>query len=349
MDNTIIFTGGDKKIKVRSDRLSLREFYEKRNKVLILRDAGGLGDILMLRMIFEDFKKTMPQAHITFAVPTNYTRAAFWHPYIDDIANSKTVNENNFGITYNVTTACVRYEMKIRPKSDRHRSEIWSAYCGVKLTNPDMHIKVPNIIAKYAESKLSEKMERRKGYVCFCPISNMVSKDLDIKQIRDIIKYLKGTGYSPFVLHNKPIGEIGCPIVTAAIDQWLALINVADYVITVDTAAFHASNGLNKPTVAVFSWADGKTYGKFHKKHILIQRHRDHTPGWTCGPCYDHPNCPKTNDPRKPCITEITVKEIIDAFEDLVKKYPLDSRISLEVIDEKPELPCPQGEGNPDL
>jgi ADP-heptose:LPS heptosyltransferase len=321
----IIFVGGDKKVKVKSNDLSLRDFYNRRNKVLILRDSGGLGDILMMRMIFEDFKKIMPDAHITFAIPTTYTRAAFWHPYIDEIANSKVVNENDYGVSYNVTTACVRYEMKIRPRSDRHRSEIWTAYCGVKLTSPNMHLNVPTIIKKCTEKKFKEKVPNRgNGYVCFAPISNMVSKDLDLDQIKGVLRGVRNMGFTPYILHNKQIdGKLDCPVLAAPLDQWIALVELADYVIAVDTATFHASYGLNKPTVGIFSWADGKTYGKFHNKCIMVQRHRDHTPGWTCGPCYDHPNCPRTKDPRKPCITEITVEEVLDAFARLVKSYPL--------------------------
>jgi ADP-heptose:LPS heptosyltransferase len=322
--NEIIFAGGKRKVKMKNNDLSLREFHQRRNKVLILRDSGGLGDILMLRMIFEDFKKIMPDAHINLAIPTNYHRAVFWHPYIDQVLNSKEVDENDFGISYNVTTACVRYEMKIRPRADRHRAEIWTAYCGVKLTNPDMHMKLPKLMESFGKKKLQEKIkDSKKGYVCFCPISAMTSKDLDVEQIQQILKGVREMGYAPYILHYKPIPDVDCPVFTAPLDEWLSLVNAADYVITVDSAPFHAANAFQKPTVAIFSWADGKVYTKFHQKCVLVQRHRDHTPNWTCGPCYDHPRCPKSNDPRKPCITEITAKEILDAFSRLVEQYPI--------------------------
>ena len=314
--------GESKKVKTKSNDLSLKDFYNRRDKVLVIRDSGGLGDILMMRMIFEDLKRVMPEAHITLAIPSNYTKATFWHPYINAVANSKEVDENLFGIVYNLTTACVRYEMRMRPKADKHRAEIWAMCCGVELKNPDMHIKIPVLIKKYIEQKLLESVgPRRKGYVGFAPISNMVSKDLDPGQIVDILKAVGEMGYTPFILHHKPIEGVKCPIFAAPLDQWLAIIDSVDYMITVDTAALHASYGLDKPTVAIFSWADGKVYCKFHKKHILIQRHRDYTPGWTCGPCYAHPSCPKTDQPRKPCITEITTEEILNAFRKLTETY----------------------------
>jgi ADP-heptose:LPS heptosyltransferase len=322
--NEIIFAGGNRKIKVKSADLSLRDFYNRRNKVLIIRDTGGLGDILMMRMIFEDFKKHMPEAKISFATPNNYHRAIFWHPFIDEVLDSKQVDANTFGVNYDLTSPCIRYEMKIRPKADRHRAEIWTAYCGIKLTSPEMHLNLPKVTRLYGEKKLKEMVkDRGKGYVCFCPTSAMISKDLDEKQIKAVLDGIRSLGYSPFILHYKSVPGADCPVIGAPHDEWLALVNATDYVITVDSAPFHAANGFNKPTVAIFSWADGKVYTKFHKKCILIQRHRDHTPDWTCGPCYDHPRCPKTNDPRKPCITDISAEEILKAFMNLVSTYPV--------------------------
>lgn len=319
--NNIIFTGGNKKVKIKCDDLSLRDFHNRRNKVLILRDTGGLGDVLMMRMIFASFKNLMPEAEISFAIPINYHKAAVHHPHIKDILNSKDIDENKFGISYNLTTTCVRYETKIRPRADRHRAEIWANYCGLELDETNMFLNFPDKIIEYSKRKLHERIPRKNGYVCFTPISNMVSKDLNEKQINEVLISLEQLGYSPYILHHMPIPYVNCPVMTGTLDEWVGLLNASDYVISVDTAAFHAANGLNKPTVAIFSWADGKVYTKFHQKCILIQRHRDYTPGWTCGPCYNHNACPKTNEARKPCTTEITSKEIIEAFIKLTKQY----------------------------
>jgi ADP-heptose:LPS heptosyltransferase len=316
--NKIIFADNKREVKVNSPNKSLKSFYQNRNKVLIIRDSGGLGDILMMRMIFEDFKRTMPEAHITFAIPNNYHKAVYWHPFIDEVVDSKTVNENDYGYSINLTTICVRYEMTIRPKADRHRAEIWSNYCGVQLTKSDMHLHIPKILSGYANNLLKENLgDRKKGYVCFCPTSAMISKDLDENQIKGVLKFLRDSDYVPFSLHYATVPGIDCPTFNIPHDEWLALINAADYVISVDSAAVHAASGLNKPTVAIFSWACGKTYMKYHKNCVLVQRHRDDTPNWSCGPCYAHPECPKTSSPRKPCISEITVEEICRAFKKL--------------------------------
>jgi hypothetical protein len=97
--------------------LNLRDFYAKRNKILIVRSVGGLGDIFMHRMIFEDFKRIMPDAEIHFACPKIYHDALIDHPFIDKVLDSATVDKSDYIISYNTTTACGRYEMKMAPFS----------------------------------------------------------------------------------------------------------------------------------------------------------------------------------------------------------------------------------------
>lgn len=41
--------------------IGLRDFYNKRNKILVQRSCGGLGDIPMHRMMFEDSLKNYCQ------------------------------------------------------------------------------------------------------------------------------------------------------------------------------------------------------------------------------------------------------------------------------------------------
>ena len=57
----------------------MRDYYSRRNRILVVRDVGGLGDILMQRMMFEGFKRVMPECHLTWAVPQIYLQAASHH------------------------------------------------------------------------------------------------------------------------------------------------------------------------------------------------------------------------------------------------------------------------------
>ena len=138
--NKLLMVPQKRRIKTINNNMSLRDFYNKRNNVLIIRDGGGIGDILMLRMMIEDFKILMPDVKLTVATTVNYHKILEDHPFINNIANSRDLNENDYMVSYNVTSACIRYEIKIAPYSDMHRSDIWAAHCGVKLTKHDIRI-----------------------------------------------------------------------------------------------------------------------------------------------------------------------------------------------------------------
>ena len=304
-------------IKTIKKNMSIRQFYKIRNKVLIIRDGGGIGDILMLRMIVEDFKILMPEAEITVAVPPGYCQLLENHPFIDKIENSRELNENEYMLSYNVTNACVRYEMKIAPMSDMHRSDIWAAHCGVKLTKHNMYLSITREYKEYAVKLFDHIGLKKRPIVCFSPSSSTPSKDLDLNQINEIVNGIKALDFEIFILHKDNIEGANCRTINGiTLKQWLAIINQSDYVITVDTGTLHAAQGFNKPTVAIFSWADGDTYCKYHENCTIVQRHRKNG-DWSCGPCYAWQNCvkcPSHQELRKPCITEITGKEVLEAY-----------------------------------
>ena len=71
----------------------------------------------------------------------------------------------------------------------------------------------------------------------------------------------------------------------------------------------------------IFTFANGKTYGKYYD-FILVQKHMDDG-NWDCGPCYNYRICPKTQKELKPCLTELTEKEIKEGINKMFKKWPI--------------------------
>lgn len=306
--------------------MGLQEFYEKRNKILIIRGCGGLGDILMHRMMFWDFKRLMPDAEIHFACPAYYHDAISDHPCIDKLIDVEKLDRFEYNISYNTTTACGRTEMKNAPFSSDHRSDIWANHCGVILTNHDMHFRLSE--SEISEGKrLIESIRNRSGpSVLIAPISAMQNKNLLESQLNGLIDGLLEKGCFPFGMHDKKIismenKDVPC-LSKLTLRNWLSVISQADYVVSVDTSVFHAAGGLKKPLVGIFTFADGKSYGRYFD-FFLVQRHRDDDPTWTCGPCYNWGACPKTKLNPKPCLTEISTKMILDKVDLMMKKWPI--------------------------
>lgn len=305
--------------------LSIKEFHEQRKKVLVVRETGGLGDILMHRMMFEDFKKVMPDAHIVFACPTLYHQALYDHPYIDELANSKQVSHLDYVLHYNTTCACTRHEMRMAPYADKNRADIWANHCGVELESHNMHIKMEPEMLEWAKTKLDQEIGVGRPRAVLAPVSAMVSKNLLDWQNKVVIDALREHGTLPFAVHTQPLpylsDELKVPVMHGmSIREWMAILSVVDYVVSVDSAAFHFAGGIGKPVTGIFAWADGKVYGKWYD-FILVQLHRDNG-NWDCGPCFHWIHCHKCKQVPKPCLTEISKEMIEEGIDAMFEKWP---------------------------
>jgi len=299
---------------------TLREFHQNRNKVLVIRETGGLGDILMHRMMFEDFKLLAPDLKLVFACPRKYHTAVEDHPFVDEVVDSQKVDAREYIAYYTTTSACTRHEMALAPLSMKHRSDIWANHCGVELTRHNMHIRLEPEYVQQAQERL--KRDGADGpTIALCPMSAMITKNLTEQQQLSLVGELQKRGYFVYALHHKPLPHLPIPVWhDLSIRQWMGAIEAADYVVTVDTAGFHYAGGVGKPLTGIFTFADGKVYGRYYD-HILVQKHRDNG-DWDCGPCYYWPTCPKTKTVPKPCLTEITIDMIMDGIEKMFEKWP---------------------------
>jgi ADP-heptose:LPS heptosyltransferase len=303
------------------ENISLKQFYEKRNKILIYRAAGGVGDILMHRMIFEDIKQIMPDAHVTFACPQKYHSIVSDHPFVDSLIDHHEINEDDYFVIYNTTSACTRHEMRVSPYSDKNRSDIWANHCGFNLKSHNMHINLNESQISFGIETLEKLRKTKDPTVIFCPISAMKVKNLTKEQMDWVVN--KVYEYTPniFGLHSENISELNVDTIhSIKLNEWAGVINACDYVVSVDTGAFHLAGGLSKPTVGIFTFADGKVYGKWYEKFILVQKHRDNG-DWDCGPCYNWSDCPKSKKNPKPCLLEISKNMIETGIEEMFERF----------------------------
>jgi len=209
-----------------------------------------------------------------------------------------------------------------------HRSDIWAANCGMRLKNHNMHLNLSEEAKNFGYSIIDKMRKGHKGpSVLLCPVSAMIVKNLNPKQLSGVTKNLKDRGCFVVASHMHPIAELSKldveTICGTTMLQLLGVINAADYVVSVDTGQFHAAGGLKKPLTGIFTFCDGKVYSKYYEAE-LVQKHRDNG-DWDCGPCYNWGVCPKTDNIPKPCLTEITVDMIIDGIDRMFKRWRVGS------------------------
>jgi ADP-heptose:LPS heptosyltransferase len=305
--------------------LSLREYYQRRNKVLIKRLVGGFGDIIVQRMMFEDFYKQFPNLEFTFSCPHKFIDLAINHPFVKTIEIEK-LEENDFGIVYDISTACRTHELRYASNNKKNRSDIWAEYCGITLKNHNQFLKPKENMVLKCKEMLSKYNTKNLPVVLLATQSTNDNygnaKSLNYDQVFEIIKELKKMGFYVFTIHSElqdAYSDLQVDqFVSININQWVALVSIADYVISIDSATFHIAGALKKPLVGIFSFTDGKVVGKYYD-FILVQKHKDNG-NWDCGPCWNFYNCPKSSLCQKPCITELLPNDAIQALQSIVYK-----------------------------
>jgi len=302
--------------------ITLKEHYTRRNQVLIKRRVGGFGDVLMQRMLFEDFVSQFVDIEFTYCCPQPFLEFAKNNPYCKT-KNINEINERKYGIVYDITTACRVHESKYGSKNTLHRSDIWAGYCGVKLRTHNMNLKANKSLVNKIKDQFTTINPENKKIILLAAKSTKcefgVAKSLTDQQIYELVVELRKQNFLVISTHNETIRiftELQVPqFVDLDCESWLALVDICDYVISVDTSVFHIAGGLKKPLVGIFTFTDGKIYGKYYDFE-LVQKHRDNG-DWDCGPCFTVGNCPKTNNYIKPCLTQIKTLEVINALKRL--------------------------------
>ncbi len=313
---------------VRTGSRSVRSFHNDRGKILFWLPLGGLGDVLMQRMLFWDAQRIFPEAEIHFACHGPYCDAVRDHPCVKRVLPSSEVNLEDYMMHWRTCVVPAnKYEDYHGIDCRLHRSDIWGLYCGYEITNHDMHFRLdPTLLARCREWMQSRKKFPEAPSVLLAPISAVKTKSLTAEQIMAVVDATEGMNL--FGCHKKELkllSEIGLPgVYDRSILEWMHFVAASDYVVSVDSAAFHMAGGLRKPLVGIFTFANGKTYGKYFD-FVLLQKHRDDG-GWDCGPCYNYKACPKEHGEIKPCLTEISPAMIRRAVGKMLERWPVRGR-----------------------
>lgn len=278
--------------------------------------------------------------HLTFACYPEYHELVKSHPYLDDVIDSKAINKDEFGISYDISKCCILYESAKSPQVDMPRVDIWAKHCGIEMLDHDMQ--VPFIDNDYLiNAQLALKQLRQMSFslynkngpsVLLAPHAYELVRSLLPEQIQALVSMLRKKGLFVYALHKNEdslLTSLNVPVVVGGnFSEWMAYIHAADYVVSVDTSTFHYAGGIGKPLTGIFTSVDGKLRGKYYN-FVLVQKHRDDG-SWPCGPCYAHSRCtnPRCKNPdeyfdTKPCLTELTIKEMEEGVDKMLSKWAI--------------------------
>ncbi len=320
-----------KKKFIKIDKSNKDTFYinKIKNRIVIKRDYGGLGDIVNVRPLLKTIKTLYPNKHITCAIPRIYKDILNDSIYIDEIIDISSLDLNNYeSIIEFGGGVCSRYERSKKPFCDKHRSEIYAEILlDIKLIDHDYHFKLNNNIKKECIHILQNIYNyniNQEKKVCIFPRSTDSDRSITNDVTDKLISMLKKDGYNPCIIHNKNnIQSNKVPVINKlSLKQLLHIITIFDYAISVDTGPFHLCGALDISTLGIFGWTDAKILGKYHKKFTYVQKHRDDKNGLECCPCWDRNSCKykKINEKYSSlhCMDIISSEEIYKKFQELV-------------------------------
>lgn len=100
-----------------------------------------------------------------------------------------------------------------------------------------------------------------------------------------------------------------------SIQEFLALIKNAEFVISTDTGAMHVAAGFNKPIVSLFGAGNPRIWSPWCNNSIVIFKEKE-----ACTSCMKH-RCRFAGSPREmECMKSIAIEDVLNAVEILEKK-----------------------------
>ena len=98
--------------------------------------------------------------------------------------------------------------------------------------------------------------------------------------------------------HTKPF-----LIKDSSLENTASIMQLSDYVLTVDSMTIHMASALKKPTIAIFGPTDEKIWGPFRVPHKILALNEKNASKFKCRPCLQE-GC--NNTKISECLTELT-------------------------------------------
>lgn len=271
------------------------------DKILVLRQYGGLGDIIMQSMIFTELREKFPTSQIDFALPkTFHSLFRGCEHYIDNILDSDKVKHKIYRLlakgTYNfigdISITCAKYECYSMDKFgfvDKERSDIWAESIGFKLKKHQSCI-------NFSHGERTEAMDYLKPdgrpIVGFAPFSANLDRSYPYSLQQELVNGLSAIGCRVIGLHSGNM-NVKCEQISTDIRKLGALISQMDLMVSVDTGQLHYAGVLGIPVIGLFGVTDSKVRLRYYNATAFQGNCKEGLPCWgrkssSCKSEYSH-------------------------------------------------------------
>lgn len=288
-----------------------------KDKILITRAMGGIGDLLMMTPGIHALKKKFPQKKICLAIPKRYFSVFKNNPDVTllDI-EEEPINFLSYYKFYNFTDCpASRSESRKSPKIKKNRIELFARANGIKGLSLRLMDKRPKYYLTEEEILFANDFWRRfkladKQVIGIQLHSDEVYRDYPFMET--LAKKLAAK-FKVLVFDSTPIegydSENIFIIDSFPLREAFSLASKCSLIIAPDSSFIHFAGSMDIPALGLFGPIDGKVRTKDYPKVKFIDVREE----LGCLPCWRNDNiaCQLTNMRSSACLETIPVNRII--------------------------------------
>lgn len=298
-------------------------------RIRLLREAGGMGDVVRCLGVARSIKHVEPSAEIGF-----YTLPGY-RPLVDlcpDISFTKVVQFGErrardsqpnpavhrylrgagvWDATVDLYCPAFRYERDVKGLVEKDRFECWTE-SAVETTGLDLTPALPwLVLPEYTRGWAAGWLEarglghRRRPVVGIQPLSIAPSRCWTDEGWQGVVQALHGAGVDVVLFHSKrPEGArlgdlLGVPMALGhPLDRLAALVAACDLMVGIDSGLYHLAAAVRTPAVGIFALTNGDLLRRWYPSHSPVSAGPAEREGLLCDrPCYNFRELGYRKDP----------------------------------------------------
>lgn len=315
-------------------------------RVTVLRQLGGVGDVLMLTPVFRGLKELYgPKCKITVGTSWNYYGGALpllfrYNPFIDTIVrvephefapwclkysrwdfrgvpNTHPPNcVEDTDLVMDLNTVCSIVESREQPNVRTHRTDIWCQAAGVTPS-----CKKPILVLTETEREEGRAWcDQNFGPGLRVGIQLRAHDPTRTWPFSERMAFrLKEDGYQvcTFDIAKRLSNDIPSPL-GFNIRQVAAVVENLDAVIAPDSGLLHLAGTMGTPVLGLFGSTDPEMRMREYAGHYTIPKKLIE-----CGPCWYTKPCLKSNDKNDwvACMRRISVDHVMNELEVMLRRF----------------------------
>lgn len=278
-------------------------------RACFIRQLGGLGDVIMMTPIARGAKKKYANIHITYAVDTesyngDLANILLYHPYIDEIVDYRTIRNDDYHISKDLTRSGLQYEKPYTVFPNR--IDLFARAAGIPLFGQPAPILVlTEAEEEFGKSFINNALSRIKprAKVAVHIRSNDPKRTWPKENLKAFLSLLKREGYHSFLFGwgDNP-NEWNLAGVTQVFDHparhSAAILKQCDVLICPDSSMLHIGGCFNMKTVSLFGSMPPACRINHYKNAIAVINQKIPCIGCVYAPCENRYYCMRSIAPE---------------------------------------------------